>query len=320
MKITNNTSRVLELGFIPPHGRSIEASGGYIVVSDEYSTHPTIQALKDDESITIDSFSVEDNYSSTNTFRNVSSYEANLFFAGLYNIPDTWETEGTIQASATAAYIQGEEIALVLNTRGRNILQFEVPNYADTIKVFLEEGTLALSAIVTALNEDEVFSQYLEASINDTNHLRITTLALGENADVDVVGSTEYKSAASYLGLSGGTKTAGTKTVATLTLQVLGPTGQGIYGSEQILSLYTAATEGALTEEFVFQAMSPRQGTVVDGNFSNQITVKSGDDGYIVLEIVAPSTIAGECHLDLEVPETHVWAVTPSTRLAVVSS
>jgi len=320
MRIVNNTTKILHLGFLPPNGRSVSPNGGYIFTSDEYATHPAVQSLVAASSITIDSFAVNDNYATGNNFRNVSSYEANLFFGGLYRIPDTWASEGTVEASAGATYLTSTEIGEVLNTRNRNIIQFTVPNCEDTIKVILTEGTLSLSSVVDALNADATFTKYLLAEIYDTTYLKISTKAKGENADLAIAGSTEFKSAASLLGLTGATKTSDIKTVATVTMQVLGTTGQGIYGSQQVLKLKTLAADGVDCTEFVMQVMDPRKGTVVSGNYSNTLTVKSGDQGVIEFEVIAPSTITTECHVTTVTPDSHAWAIVPSTRLEVVGS
>jgi hypothetical protein len=269
----------------------------------------------------MDSFATDDSFSSGNSFRNISSYEANLFFAGLYRIPDTWASEGTPSGRSTAAYLTSTDLGVSsVNTRNRNVLQFTVPNYSGIIRVSLTEGTVSLSSIVSELNADSIFSKYLVASNPTATTIRITTKAIGVSSDLDLTNSNAAHSAASLLGLVNGTKTDGVGTSATVTVKVVGPTGQGIYGSTQIFTLKTLAAEGENSTAFKFQAMNPRKGTVVSGDYTNSITVKSGDDGDIELEVVAAGAVEEQCHMEVSLPATHAWAIVPESRLEIVGA
>lgn len=317
MKITNLTSRDIFLGFIGSNGAKIIANS-YGIFDDKYGSHPSLANMVNSGIVTVSSYDVDDSAAdiggSTQYGKNQDDFvgpaEFNNIAKGLYIVKSTWSKTSVVQASAVGAYVESVT-AGTFDTTVKNVLKMKFDG-TKIILCNLPIGHTDSVAVAAALNANSLFSSVAVAADN-AGKLKITSKTVGVNSNVEFMD--EYRSAVQQLYLTA-PAVLDTKTVATVTVPVVGPIGVGMQGVEVTLALFT--TLGGSTPSTNFWIQRETKGFVKSGIRTNSIVVLSGEDGNIVFEVAAPVAITeSECWLDVVLPANHYFAQKPVAKLRI---
>lgn len=322
MKITNLKTFELNLGFIEPNGIKLAANAS-VVVDDRYSGHSSLITMRDNAIVSLSSYDMADAPSvspfASNPFDSVSVEEFNVFMKGLYQVKSTWSKTGTVQASATAYNIVNTVVS-PYNLTSKYKLSFLFDSLYP-VSVTLPTGVIDLATVVATLNDNTTFAKYglaADHTEGELHFIKISSKAIGVNSKVEFVA--DALSCVEELGFDDPTITAGTKTVATVTFQTVGPSGVGIKGITHTVQLRNKAAAGeGDTNSLEFTGQRVSVGTVTASTLNtSELTIATGDDGVITFEVTTDGVITEDgCWLDVSIPAAHYLAAKPATRLEI---